>query len=128
MGHPSIEQQIVFLYTQDIKETAHFYEEIIGFKLLLDQHGVHRIYKVSSNGFIGFSHRDVVLTQPRGVCFTIISNEVDEWYQYLKEKGVEFERPPKIDPKTNIYHLFFRDNNGYILEVQQFLDPNWANV
>ena len=35
---------------------------------------------------------------------------------------IEIPNPPKINSKFNIYHFFFKDPNGYTLEVQKFLD------
>jgi hypothetical protein len=26
---------------------------------------------------------------------------------------------------VNIYHCFLRDPNGYLIEIQRFLDPAW---
>jgi catechol 2,3-dioxygenase-like lactoylglutathione lyase family enzyme len=41
MTHPPIDSQITFLYTHDLAQTAHFYEDIMGLPLKLDQGSCH---------------------------------------------------------------------------------------
>ena len=124
MSHPSIEQQVTFLYTNDLQKTAHFYEKKIGLPLVLDQ-GSCRIYDVCGSGFLGICQSAEAVENPKGIIFTLATRKVDEWYHYLSAKGVAFEKPPSQNPKFNIYHCFLRDPNGYLLEIQQFLDPAW---
>lgn len=124
MSHPPIEQQVTFFYTRDLPATARFYEQIIGLALALDQ-GNCRIYRVSSSGFLGFCHNNSAPRQPQGVIFTLATHHVDRWYTYLREQGVTIEQPPTHNSTYNIYHFFLRDPNGYLLEIQQFLAPEW---
>ena len=71
---------------------------------------------------------------------TLVSDEVDEWHEYLKDKGMQFETGPPgtspgfkhdyndgpaLNPRLNIYHFFVRDDRGQLVEVQQFRDPKW---
>ena len=124
MAHPNIDQQVTFLYTRDLKRTAKFYEEVLGLALVLDQ-GSCRIYQVSKDGFLGFCQREEAPRKPVGVIFTLVTSAVNEWYTYLAAQGVAFEKPPARNEAYNIYHCFLRDPNGYLLEIQQFLDPVW---
>jgi catechol 2,3-dioxygenase-like lactoylglutathione lyase family enzyme len=124
MNHPPIDQQVTFLYTRDLSATARFYEEIMGLPLILDQ-GSCRIYRISNDAFLGFCHSDTAPEQPEGIIVTFATRQVDEWYRHLTQHGVSFEKPPAHNPKFNIYHCFVRDPNGYLLEIQQFLDPTW---
>ena len=124
MKKPSIEQQVTFLYTHNLAETSHFYENVIGLPLTLDQ-GSCRIYQVSADGFLGFCERGPALEPPQNIIFTIVTSRVDAWYEYLLAQGVKFDKPPSLNSDYNIYHCFLRDPNGYLLEIQQFLDPAW---
>lgn len=125
MNHPPIEQQITFLYTRDLTETAHFYEEMLGLDLALDQ-GDCRIYHVCGGGYIGFCQRAEAPEQPIGVILTLVTPQVDAWYQRLSDRGYAFEKPPTRNPDYDIYHCFLRDPNGYLIEIQRFLDPAWS--
>lgn len=124
MSHPKIDQQVTFIFTSDLKKTAHFYEEILGFELILDQ-GACRIYRICRDGFLGFCERKESSAESVGVIYTFVTTEVDGWFKFLIEKGVEVEKPPTHNSTYNIYHLFFKDPNGYLFEVQEFLDPAW---
>ena len=127
MTHPSIDGQITFFNTRDLATTAHFYEDVMGLPLKLDQKSC-RIYHTGGDGYIGFCQRDDAPDGPsapgvRHVILTFITPEVDEWYRHLSEQGVVFEKPPALNPRYNIYHCFLRDPNGYLIEIQRFLDP-----
>ena len=121
---PTIDQQVVFLATANLPATAHFYETVLELPLVLDQ-GSCRIYQVSRDGFVGFCEHLAAPENPASIILTLATAQVDEWYEYLTAKGIEFEKRPTHNPKFNIYHAFLRDPNGYLLEIQQFLDPAW---
>jgi catechol 2,3-dioxygenase-like lactoylglutathione lyase family enzyme len=120
---PALEQQVTFLYTRDLDQTAAFYEGILGLPQVLDQ-GSCRIYQVGSDAFLGFC-RHLEVLDPAGVILTLVSHQVDEWADYLRQQGLALEKEPTLNPRFNIYHLFIRDPNGYLVEIQRFLDPSW---
>lgn len=117
-------QQVTFLYTRDLESSARFYGEALGLPLVLDQ-GTCRIYRTGPGAFLGICRRADALLQPDGIIITLVSDQVDAWYARLREQGVVFEKPPAHNPTYNIYHCFLRDPNGYLLEIQTFLDPAW---
>jgi catechol 2,3-dioxygenase-like lactoylglutathione lyase family enzyme len=124
MEHPPVDSQITFLYTADLDGTAKFYEDVLGLALTLDQ-GTCRIYKVSSDGYVGICRREEVPVDLNNVIITIVSPDVDEWYEYLCERGVLFDKTPEVNTTYKIYHCFLRDPNGYMIEIQEFIDPRW---
>lgn len=115
---------ITFLYTRDLARTAAFYEEVLDLPLALDQ-GSCRIYRVNAGGFVGFCERANAPEQPQGVILTFVTDEVDAWAERLRHAGVSLEKPPTLNETYGIYHIFFRDPNGYLLEIQRFVDPDW---
>jgi catechol 2,3-dioxygenase-like lactoylglutathione lyase family enzyme len=90
---------------------------------VLDQGGC-RIYRVSSDGFLGICYRQQPVN-PDGVIVTLVSDDVDEWYRFLNSRHIVVEKPPTHNATYNIYHLFVRDPNGYLIEIQTFLDQSW---
>jgi catechol 2,3-dioxygenase-like lactoylglutathione lyase family enzyme len=121
-GFTLFDQQITFLYTRDLSTTARFYEQVLGLPLDRDQ-GDCRIYRVSSTGLIGFCQRELDSpAENHPIILTFIAEDVDGWYRTLQERGVRFEAAPVLNPKYHIYHCFLRDPNGYLLEIQTFLD------
>jgi catechol 2,3-dioxygenase-like lactoylglutathione lyase family enzyme len=126
MDQPPITQQITFIYTDDLEQSATFYENVMGFSLWLDQ-GTCRIYTVTGNGLLGVcqtsdtSKGNFQTGEQHNIIFTLVTPEVDTWYEYLSERGVNFEKPPEHNPAYKIYHCFLRDPNGYLIEIQRFL-------
>lgn len=125
--HPSIDQQITFFYTHDLEAVAHFYEQVLGLPLKVDQ-GACRIYQVTQDAYLGFCQRDRPLppgadADERPFIVTLVTQDVDGWYEHLRQKGIEFEKPPAVNAKFHIYHCFLRDPDGRLIEIQRFLHP-----
>lgn len=125
MTQLSIDAQITFLYTQDLTTTAEFYEAVMGFPLVLDQGGC-RIYETAQNAYLGFCERTAA-TAETGVILTIVTDDVDLWYGRLEDADVRIDKAPAVNESYGIYHCFARDPNGYQIEIQRFLDPDWRN-
>ena len=124
MSQLPVDEQITFLYTQDIAKVAPFYEDVLGLELALDQGGC-RIYRVVGHtGYVGICERATPRT-PDGAIFTIVTQDVDGWYERITSKGVQCESAPKTTEEYGIYHFFVRDPNGYLIEVQRFLQDPW---
>ncbi|MGD2105114.1 MAG: VOC family protein, partial [Anaerolineae bacterium] len=63
MSRPPIQQYTTFLYTRDLAATAHFYEDLMGLQLVLDQEDC-RIYSIVERAFLGFCERDDAAAGP----------------------------------------------------------------
>jgi predicted enzyme related to lactoylglutathione lyase len=121
------ETQITFIYVRDLDVTAAFYEGILSFPLVLDQ-GECRIVQTSADdrGYLGYCQSSKSIPVDKsGSILTLVSNQVDEWYDYLISKGVEVLGEPNENPRYEIYQFFLKDPDGYILEIQSFLSPEW---
>jgi hypothetical protein len=89
--------------------------------MVLDQ-GSCRIYRSYQGAYVGFCNRiDPLATF--GVIFTMVTENVDGWVERLVEFGAELETEPRYNDRYRIYQAFLRDPNGYLLEIQRFLDP-----
>ena len=125
MTRPELTQQVTFLHTTNLTETAVFYQMILGLKLVLDQ-GTCQIFQVNGEAFIGFCEH-FQGANPDSVILTLVSDQVDAWHDYLIANNVPIEKSPTFNETFNIYHIFLRDPNGYLIEIQKFLDPSWPN-
>ena len=94
------DSQITFFYYKDLTEPAKFYEEIMGFELEIDQ---------------GWA-KTALLT-----LVTSTVEEVDEWYEKLKKKGVKLLTEPTTHEAIQVRGFFFEDPAGYKIEIQYFL-------
>jgi hypothetical protein len=122
------EYAITFFYYEDIGPIARFYEETLGFELMLDQ-GLARIYRVAPQSYFGIvdGNRGHLRHQPESAAlFTIVAEDVAGWHAKLRAAGVagltELQRGKYCD------HFFFRDPGGYALEIQRFHDPAIAKL
>ncbi len=126
MGQPAIQQQITFLYTDDLQATRAFYQNVLGMPLVLDQ-GVCLIFRTASGAYLGFCQHLQAVEFSSGVIVTLVSDEVEAWYGFLEQQGVLIDKPPSYNEKFNIFHFFLRDPNGYLIEIQRFLSPEWLS-
>lgn len=117
---------VTFLKTKDLDQTTQFYTQILGFQLVLDQ-DYCRIFRACPNSHLGFCLTDAT-TGSSEVIITLEIPDVDGYYQHLKSLGVEVEIAPRLNKNFNIYQMFLRDPNGYLIEIQRFLDPLWEQV
>lgn len=129
MTSAPIDAQITFIYTANRAATQEFYEERLALPLACDQ-GDCRIYRLRPGAYLGVCHReaeDLQAPDPqrRGVIITWVTADVDGWVARLERRGVRFESAPRHSARFGIYHAFFRDPNGYLLEIQRFDDPAW---
>ncbi len=125
MAPPPVEQQVTFIYAEDLTSTAGFYRDTIGLQEVLDQGGC-RLFRVAGEAFLGVcSCREGREVAPGGVILTFVTPEVDGWYRHLRAAGVPTQAPPAEKPEFRIYNFFAEDPNGYLLEFQRFLNPCW---
>ena len=131
MGGLPIDSQITFLYTRDLQSSAHFYEEVLGLPLALDQ-GSCRIYRVAEGrAYLGICFSDAAPADAGGISdiiITLVAADVDGWHARITARGWQCESAPRINPTYDIYHFFVRDPNGYRLEVQRFARDDWDSA
>ena len=120
-----IDAQITFLPVADLARSTAFYEGALGLPLVVDQ-GACRIYRVGEAAYLGICAREEAAPAP-GVIITLVSSEVEAWHLRLQAAGVEVVQPPSHSERYRIFHAFYRDPDGHLLEVQQFDDPRWAD-
>ena len=118
------DQFVTFVYCDDLEASCEFYQEILGLEQVLDQ-GSCRIFRVAGDGFLGICTKMDPPWEKGGVILTLVSDDVDGWYEYLKGFDLEFEKTPQLYAKFDIYHLFVRDPAGHLVEIQEFKDPAW---
>jgi catechol 2,3-dioxygenase-like lactoylglutathione lyase family enzyme len=124
MERPAIQQQVTFLHSEDLEETRVFYENVLGLSLVLDQ-GLCLIFRTTADAYLGFCQHLQGAEFLSGVIVTLVTDEVETWYGYLEQQGLLIDKPPEYNEKFNIFHFFLRDPNGYLIEIQRFLSPEW---
>jgi catechol 2,3-dioxygenase-like lactoylglutathione lyase family enzyme len=112
---------VAFYGARDLDATHLFYNEILELPLFKDQ-GLCRIYLVPGGGHLGFCSHMSAGQGERGPIITLLTQDVDKVYQRLVEAGITPPHQPQKNPRFKIYHFFIQDPNGYLVEVQRFLD------
>ena len=121
----SIDSQITFLYTDDLERSARFFEDVLGLELALDQ-GSCRIYQVTGAvAYLGICHGTNAPADPAGIILTLVTQDVDGWYERITSRGWVCEHSPRRNENYDIYHFFLRDPSGYCIEIQRFASVNW---
>lgn len=124
MPHPFIEQNVTWLYSDDIEAHAAFYRDVLELPQVLDQ-GVCRVFQVSPTGFLGVCNKEGRPRGTKGMMVTFLVEDVEEAYRHLLGRGVAFDGPPNMLGGRTVYSAFFKDPIGYWLEIQEFNDPRW---
>ena len=114
---------IPWLYYRDLPGAMKFYEEVMGFEMVVDQ-GWSKIYKIRDGAYVGLvdgehGYHRASDTKPVILCINV--HDADAWYQRLKEKGVEMEKQPQESERLKIKVFMLRDPEGYVIEIQESL-------
>ncbi|CDN49098.1 VOC family protein [Neorhizobium galegae] len=119
---------ITFFYYEDIHAVAPFYENVLGFELVLDQ-GLARIYRIAGKCYLGIvdGKRGHLKHQEKSaVLLTIVAQDVEGWHKRMKEAGVK--GLSEMLRGTYCEHFFFEDPAGYAIEIQRFHNPDVAKL
>jgi len=120
-GHSDggFDAQITFVHVADLARSATFYGATLGLELARDQGACH-IYRVGDAAYLGVcDHRD---PDPNGIIITLVTDDVDRWATRLQAAGHGVDGP-HANPRFGIYHLFVRDPDGHLVEIQRFDEP-----
>jgi catechol 2,3-dioxygenase-like lactoylglutathione lyase family enzyme len=120
---PAFAEQITFLFVEDLERSHAFYGGVLALPLALDQ-GTCRIYRVCGGAYLGVCERPGRV-EPEGIIVTLVTGDVEGWHRRLTGGGVPVVRPPGRSDEYRVFHAFYRDPDGYLVETQRFLDPAW---
>ena len=112
----------VFLYYEDLSEAADFYTQVLGIEQVAD-YGMARILRVAADSYFILVDASVGMhsaEEPKTVAVALVTDQLEEWYEYLIEEGYEMKYDFK--PKDGSAHDGFvmEDPEGYLLEFERF--------
>ncbi|TRO47998.1 VOC family protein [Candidatus Bathyarchaeota archaeon] len=125
MNLSEIEGQITFTYYNDLEAAAEFYGDVMGFELVIDVGfaKVYRVYGETHVGIVDGNLGSIKAAEEKPVMISFIVDDIESWHGYLKERGVDVFQPPKEAAYLKMKTMLFRDPEGYVLEVLEFLTP-----
>jgi predicted enzyme related to lactoylglutathione lyase len=111
---------ITFQYYRDLPKAMAFYEDVLGFKLAIDQ-GWSKIYRIDGQAHIG------LVDETRGmqnwaenktvqVCLRV--PDVDAWHAWAAANNVYGLTDPRDSQELGIRAFVMSDPEGYQIEVQ----------
>ncbi|MBN1683104.1 VOC family protein [Candidatus Bathyarchaeota archaeon] len=114
---------ITWLYYKDLSGAQRFYEDVMGFEMVVDQ-GWSKIYKVLEGGYIGLvdeskGYHRASEKKPVIICLNV--KDADAWYEKLIFKGLKIEKKPSESIRLKIKVFMLKDPEGYVIEIQQSL-------
>ena len=117
---------VLWLYYQDLNGIQRFYEDVMGFDLVVDQ-GWAKIYPTSPTGFIGPVDGKKGMhswTEKKGVTASFLTNNVDAWFEYLRSQEAFTFRSQEVqeEDRAGVRVFVGYDPEGYFLEFDTFLE------
>jgi catechol 2,3-dioxygenase-like lactoylglutathione lyase family enzyme len=117
---------VLWMYYNDLEGIQRFYEDIMGFDLVVDQ-GWAKIYPTSATGFIGpvdGAKGMHAWTEQKGVTVSFFTDDVDGWFAYLEDQeSFEFRNPEVLmEDRAGVRVFVGYDPEGYFLEFDTFLE------
>jgi hypothetical protein len=117
---------VLWLYYKDLEGIQRFYEDIMGFELVVDQ-GWAKIYPTSRTGFIGPVDGSKGMhswTEKKGVTVSFLTDDVDGWLQHLTSHETVELRHQKVqnEDRAGVRVFVAYDPEGYFLEFDTFLN------
>ena len=108
------------LYVRDPEASKHFYHEILGLPLNVDQKGL----KVFRSGWEGLDV-DVSVHHPGKISISFLVRDLDALVEKLRFRGLEFEDPK--DTHLGMRAINLLDPDGHRIEIQSPTDesPDW---
>ena len=119
----TVEKAITFFYYVDLTRAFHFYTEVMGFPLEIDQ-GWSKILKIAEHAYVGLvdetrgMHRANPI-KPVQLCIRV--PDVDAWHRYLSSQNAIGLTEPKDSVSLGIRAFVLEDPEGYQIEVQSVL-------
>lgn len=112
----------LFLYYEDLERATEFYSKTLGMEVVAD-YEMARIIRMATDSYlilVDASKGMHTADEPKTVALALLTDQLDEWYDYLKTQDVEIKYDYK--PKDGSPHDGFvvLDPEGYLLEFERF--------
>lgn len=117
-----IEATNLFLYYKDLDVATRFYTKTLGLELLAD-YQMAKILRITTDSYlilVDAAKGMHTAEEPKTVALALLTNQLSEWYTYLKSQNVKIKYDFK--PKDGGAHDGFVaiDPEGYLLEFETF--------
>lgn len=115
---------VVWFYYKDMAGIQRFYEEVMGFDLIVDQ-GWAKIYPIGPTGYFGLVDEQRGMhnfTEEKAVTLSLITDDLDGWYDYMRQQSAVEMRSEEISVDERYRAFIAYDPEGYFIEWDVFTD------
>lgn len=112
----------LFLYYRDLQKAADFYAKTLGLELVAD-YTMAKIFRITSDSYLILVDAKKGMhtaEEPKTVALAFITDQLDEWYAYLKTTGVKIKYDYNLKPNRPHDGFVIHDPEGYLLEFERF--------
>ncbi len=112
----------VFFYYKDLKKASDFYANILGMELVAD-YSTEKIFRVASDSYLVLVDAKMGMhtaDEPKTVALALITDQLDEWYTYVKSKNLKIKYDYNLKPDRPHDGFVIYDTEGYLLEFERF--------
>lgn len=121
---PAILATNAFYYYEDVEEAWAFYTRTMGFATVAD-YGFAKILRVGPTSYLTLVDETQGMhssTEPKSVTLAVVTDEVEGWWEYLSEVGVEMRAVLGTEEGRPHDGFVAIDPEGYFLEFERFND------
>jgi len=137
MSLPPLDGSISFIYAKDFEASCRFYEEVLGLEVAGTLGDDVKIFMLPGS-YLGIVKQGVsaAANPPRCaaeagdtvivglICKT--AEDVDAYHKRLSQSSIgSVLSAPQRNDTFGLYNMMARDPNGYLVEVQSFLKPDF---
>jgi catechol 2,3-dioxygenase-like lactoylglutathione lyase family enzyme len=112
----------LFLYYKDLAKAVEFYTQTLGLELVADD-AMSKILRITSDSYLVLvDAKNAMHTadEPKTVALAFITDQLDEWYAYLKTTDVKIKYDYHLKPNRPHDGFVIYDTEGYLLEFERF--------
>ncbi len=116
---------ILWTYYNDMEAIQRFYEEKLGFELIVDQ-GWAKIYQTSPSGYFGLvdgARGMHEATPDKAVTVSFLTDDIDGWFGYVRDSSAFELRTDELVSESDRVNVFVGyDPEHYFLEFDTFVE------
>ena len=112
----------LFLYYNDLEKASDFYSKTLGMQLVAD-YTMAKIFRMTSDSYLILVDAKKGMhtaEEPKTVALALITDQLDEWYAYLKTTDVKIKYDYNLKPNRAHDGFVIYDTEGYLLEFERF--------
>ena len=124
---------VIFLYSDDVARSRQFWGADLGLPVVAEKESVVFFKLPQAGGSLAVVKQGVSAAATPPVCardagkdvvmVCMLTDDVDGWSARMEGVGHRLEQPPRQNERFGIKNALLRSPEGYLVEIQQFLDP-----